>query len=41
MRDVSFVLGAGQKADIIDQLAKGLEKALEDVSKLPTLPIYD
>lgn len=41
MRDVSFVLGAGQKADIIDQLAKGLEKALEDVSKLPNLPIYD
>ena len=41
MREISFVLGAGQKADIIDKLSKGLEKALEDVSNMPALSVQD
>ena len=39
MQEIAFVFGAGQKADIIDKLAKGLEKAIEDVGKLSPLSI--
>lgn len=41
MREIAFAIGVGQSADLVDKLAKGLEKALRDVGQMPQVRSED